>query len=236
MRASTPAVTSHAWKLLLQKPSARSDRRLRYEVKEVFDSRKDYHMSIKISFSGLLWLACLIGGTGPGYCQPAPLTSLDAAALIEQIKTEIQEARKLKTRPTLTIKNVKITLNTKAERSADGSVKFVIPIIPINGSTEVAVTTTQVLSLSFKPEGAIDIGAKSSLGLADAINAAKIAIQTAMSSDPRFKLDDLVYEADFVLKADAKGGFSFWVFDVGVEIAKSSTQHVAVELSPAETQ
>ena len=131
---------------------------------------------------------------------------------------------------------MKITLNAKAERSADGSVKFVIPIIPVNGSTEVAYTATQVLSLSFKPEGAIDIGAKSSLGLADAINAAKIAIQSAMSSDPRFKLENLVYEADFVLKADAKGGFSFWVFDVGAEIARSSTQHVAVELSLAETQ
>ena len=126
--------------------------------------------------------------------------------MIEQIKIEIQEARKLKTRPTLTINNVKITLKAVAERSADGGVKFVIPII---GSAEVTNTTTQVLSLSFKPEGAIDIGAKTSLGLADAINAAKVAIQTAMSSDPRLELDNLVYEADFILKADAKGRFSF---------------------------
>jgi len=57
-----------------------------------------------------------------------------------------------------------------------------------------------------------------------------------MSSEPRFKLDDLVYEADFVLKADAKGGVSFWVFDVGGEITKSSTQHVEIEMSPVEAQ
>jgi hypothetical protein len=177
-----------------------------------------------------------LGLVGLGYGQPAPPTFLDAATVIEQIKVEIQEARKLKTRPTLAIKNVKVTLKAVAEHRADGGVKLVIPILPINGRAEVANTTTQVLSLSFKPEGAIDIGAKSSIGLADAINAAKLAIQTAMSSDPRFKLDGLVYEADFVLKADAKGGFSFWVFDVASELAKSSTQHVSVELSLSESQ
>ena len=57
-----------------------------------------------------------------------------------------------------------------------------------------------------------------------------------MSSEPHFKLEDFVYEADFVLKADAKGGFSFSVFDIGGKISKSSTQHVEIELSPAETQ
>jgi len=122
-------------------------------------------MSIRTPFIGLLWLASLFGAAGPVYCQPAPPTSVDAAGLIEQIKIEIQEARKLKTRPTLTIKNVKVTLKADAERSADGGFKFVIPIIPVNGSAEFTNTTTQVLSLSFKPEGAIDIGARSSLGL-----------------------------------------------------------------------
>src|SRR4051794_1585550 len=193
-------------------------------------------MSIRIIFVGVLCLINLFGTAPPVYCQPAPPTSLDATTLIEQIKTEIQEARKLKTRPTLTIKNVKVSLKANAERSADGSVKFVIPIIPVNGSAEIIKTNTQVLSFSFKPEGSIDIGAQSSLGLADAINAAKIAIQTAMSSEPRFKLENLVYEADFVLKADVKGGFSFWVFDIGGQFSKSSTQHVEIELSPAEMQ
>jgi hypothetical protein len=76
------------------------------------------------SIVGFVLLASLFGGSGSGYCQPVPPASLDASALIEQIKVEIQEARKLKTRPTLTIKNVKVTLKAVAERSADGSVKL----------------------------------------------------------------------------------------------------------------
>jgi len=192
--------------------------------------------TFRLLLGGLAWLASITFAAGPTHSQSASPTRLDAAVLIEQMKTEIQEARKLKTQPTLTIKNVKVTMNAVAERSAEGGVKLVIPVIPINGSAEVTNTATQVLSLSFKPEGAIDIGANTSLGLADAINAAKVAIQTAMSSEPRFTLDDLTYEADFVVKADAKGGFSFWVFDAGASLMKSSTQHIQVELSLAEAQ
>ena len=193
-------------------------------------------MSNRISLFGPLLLAMLVETAGLGYGQSPLPASLDAGALIEQIKTEIQEARKLKTRPTITIQNVKITLQVVAERNADGGIKLVIPAIPISGSVETMKTTTQVLSLSFKPEGSVDIGGKSSLGLADAIDAAKVAIQTAISSDPRFKLDNMMYEADFVLKVDAKGGFSFWVLDVGAGISKSLTQHIEIDLSLADSQ
>jgi hypothetical protein len=197
----------------------------------------EFHDSFRVPLVALLWVATLVGA-GPARSQSAPAASIDAGTLIEQIKTEIQEARKLKTRPTLSIKNVKITLKTVAERNAEGGIKFVIPIFPVsvNASAEVSSAATQVISLSFKPEGPINIGAKSSLGLADAINSAKVAIQTAMSSEPPFKLDELNYEADFVLKADTKGGFSFWIVDLGsAGLSKSSMQHVTVELSPSVT-
>lgn len=134
----------------------------------------------------------------------------------------------------LAIKSVKIDLKAAAERSADGSVKMVVPILPVNGSGQIAKTTTQELSLSFKPEGSLDIGAKPSLGLADAIKAAKIVMEKAMSSEPRFRLDDMSFDADFLVQADGKGGFSFLVFDVGAGFSNSSAQHISVELSPSD--
>ena len=184
----------------------------------------------------VLCVASILGAGSSAFSQS--VSSVDAAALIEQIKTEIQEARKVKMRPTLTIKNVKVTVKAIAERSVDGGIKFVIPIVPvsINTTADVNNTITQTLSFSFKPEGSADIAAKSSLGLAAAINAAKVVVQSALTSEPRFKLDDLVYEADFVLKADGKGGFSFWVFHAGAEISMSSMQHIEIELSPAEAE
>jgi hypothetical protein len=193
--------------------------------------------SSRILLVALLLQSTLIGTAGPARGQSAPASSVDAATLIEQIKNEIQEARKLKTRPTLNIKTVAITLKTIAEQSADGGVKFVVPILPVSITTsgELKNTTTQTISFTFKPEGPLDIGAPSNLGLADAINAAKLVIQKAMSSEPHFKLEGLVYGADFVLKTDAKGGGSIWLFDVGTALSQSATQHLSVEFSPAET-
>jgi hypothetical protein len=184
----------------------------------------------------LLSLSLAITSTAPARSQPANSDAVDAARLLETIKQEIQEARKLKTRPILNIKSVTVTLQTIAQQSADAGIKLVVPILPISLTGTVDHQVTQTVALSFKPTGAIDVSTSSTLGLAEAIKSAKLAAQAAVSSDPKFLLDNFTYDAEFVLRSDGKGSFSFWVFDVGGVISRSAKQHIQVQLSLADTQ
>jgi Trypsin-co-occurring domain 2 len=208
----------------------------------VFMSRNSSNIEVrrfpKVPFLGVLSLL-IFGGADPAWSDDLTTPSVGADQLIKQIKVEIQEARKVKSQPILNISSVTVSLKAVVQKDVQGGIKLAVPVVPISGNISGGVTSesTQTLTMSFKPEGALEISGKPSLGLAEAINSAKKAIQVAMTSDPKFKADHITYDADFVLKADASGGFTFWFFEIDkVEASKTFVQHLEIELTPGGTQ
>ncbi|MCH7889234.1 MAG: hypothetical protein IIA00_08145 [Proteobacteria bacterium] len=162
---------------------------------------------------GVCLAVCIcIGGSLPTYAESQ---DFDLEDVIAAIKDEIRTAQATESgEPRLKIDRVEVELTIVAEQAGEAGVNIKVPIaggqLGVGGKRR----TTHKIKLVLIPSTVSLVGSGSKFGLVSAIQRVKESLRRAIHKPPALKLENFVFEVEFMVQRSAKGGISFLIFEV----------------------
>lgn len=181
-----------------------------------------------------IMLVCLISLAGLEQTH-AQSQGFSVEEVIAAIKDEIRTAQATETgEPRLKIDRVEVELTIVTATSGSGGLNFEIPLVGAKLQVGATRRATHVLRLTLLPTSVSEIRSPSNFGLVSALRQVKQALRNAINKPPRLRLDNFVFEIEFVAVKKANTGLQFVIleiFSVGIERSYSHKLKVFMSLA-----
>lgn len=181
-----------------------------------------------------IMLVCLISLAGLEQTQ-AQSQGFNVEDVIAAIKDEIRTAQATETgEPRLKIDRVEVELTIVAAKSGSGGLKFEIPVVGAKLQAEATRRATHVLKLILSPSNISEVRSPSNFGLVSALRQVKQALRNAIHKPPALRLENFVFEIEFLVTKKAGIGLQFLIFEIpNLDIEHSYSHKLKIFMSLA---